>query len=49
MNDYDAIFSTLNSVGFHGWISIEDGMNGMEDLRASVSFLKSKINHHFRD
>ena len=47
LNDYDAIFSTLNSVGFHGWISIEDGMNGMEDLRESVKFLKSTINEHF--
>lgn len=47
LNDYDAIFSTLNSVGFHGWISIEDGMNGMEDLRESVKFLKAKINEHF--
>jgi sugar phosphate isomerase/epimerase len=48
LNDYDAIFSTLNSVGFQSWISIEDGMNGMEDLRESVSFLKSKIDHHFK-
>lgn len=47
LNDHDAIFSTLNSVGFHGWISIEDGMNGMEDLRESVKFLKAKINEHF--
>lgn len=47
LNDYDAIFSTLNSVGFHGWISIEDGMNGMDDLHESVKFLKSKINEHF--
>ncbi|HXA56375.1 MAG TPA: sugar phosphate isomerase/epimerase family protein [Candidatus Acidoferrum sp.] len=49
LNDYDAIFSTLESAGFHSWISIEDGMNGMEDLRASVSFLKSKINQHFTE
>jgi sugar phosphate isomerase/epimerase len=48
LNDYDAIFSTLNSVGFQSWISIEDGMNGMEDLRESVSFLKSKIDRHFK-
>lgn len=47
LNNYDAIFSTLNSVGFHGWISIEDGMNGMDDLRESVTFLKAKINQHF--
>lgn len=47
LNDYDRIFSTLRSVGFESWISIEDGMNGMEDLRASVQFLRSKINLHF--
>jgi sugar phosphate isomerase/epimerase len=32
LNDYDKIFSTLNSVGFSSWISIEDGMNGVDDL-----------------
>ena len=47
MNDYDAIFSTLDSVGFDSWISIEDGMNGMEDLRESVRFLNAKIDQHF--
>jgi len=47
MNDYDAIFSTLSSVGFHSWISIEDGVNGMDELRESVQFLKSKIDLHF--
>jgi sugar phosphate isomerase/epimerase len=47
MNDYDSIFATLNSVGFNSWISIEDGMNGMDDLRESVQFLKAKIELHF--
>ena len=47
LNDYDRIFSTLASVGFASWISIEDGMNGMEDLRASVRFLREKIDRHF--
>jgi len=47
LNDYDKIFSTLNSVGFSSWISIEDGMNGIEDLRESVRFLKRKIDLHF--
>jgi sugar phosphate isomerase/epimerase len=47
LNDYDKIFSTLRSVGFSSWISIEDGMNGMDDLRESVRFLKEKINRHF--
>lgn len=49
MKDYDKIFSTLRSVGFHSWISIEDGMNGMDDLRESVQFLKAKIGLHFGD
>lgn len=49
MNDYDKIFSTLNSVGFTSWISIEDGMGGMEELRESVHFLKTKIDLHFSD
>jgi sugar phosphate isomerase/epimerase len=47
LNDYDRIFSELRSVGFDSWISIEDGMNGMNDLRESVRFLKSKIDEHF--
>ncbi len=47
MNDYDQIFSMLSAVGFQGWISIEDGMNGMNDLRESVRFLRTKIDQHF--
>jgi sugar phosphate isomerase/epimerase len=49
LNDYDKIFSTLNSVGFSSWVSIEDGMNGIEELRESVRFLKAKIDLHFID
>ena len=40
LNDYDAIFSILRDVGFDGWVSIEDGMNGMEEMQASLDFLK---------
>ena len=47
LNDYDAIFSILKGAGFEGWISIEDGMNGMEELRQSAEFLRSKINQYF--
>jgi sugar phosphate isomerase/epimerase len=47
LNDYDRIFSTLASVGFASWISIEDGVNGMDELRESVSFLRAKIDRHF--
>jgi len=49
LNDYDKIFSTLNSVGFSSWVSIEDGMNGIDELRESVRFLKTKIDLHFPD
>ncbi len=47
LNDYDAIFAKLASVGFHSWISIEDGVNGMDELRQSASFLRAKIDVHF--
>ncbi len=47
LNDYDAIFSQLKGVGFNGWISIEDGVNGIEDLRESVRFLREKISQHW--
>jgi sugar phosphate isomerase/epimerase len=47
MNDYDKIFATLASVGFDSWISIEDGVDGLEELRESVHFLRAKIDQHF--
>ncbi|MED5419364.1 MAG: sugar phosphate isomerase/epimerase family protein [Verrucomicrobiota bacterium] len=47
MNDYDAIFSTLSSAGFDGWISIEDGVDGPEQLTRSIAFLRSKMTEHF--
>ena len=47
LNDYDAIFSLLREVGFDSRISIEDGIHGMDELRESVRFLKSKIDQHF--
>lgn len=47
LNDYDAIFSELKSKGFDGWISIEDGVDGIEQLRRSVDFLKKKVAQHW--
>ena len=40
LNDYDAIFRILSEVGFSGWISVEDGVNGLDEIRDSVAFLK---------
>ena len=49
MNDYERIFSILREVGFQGWISIEDGVGGMDDLRASVAFLRPKMGEYFSE
>ena len=47
LNDYDAIFRTLKAAGFDNWISIEDGVNGMEQLAASVRFVRGKISQYW--
>ncbi|MDN3690367.1 sugar phosphate isomerase/epimerase family protein [Cyclobacterium jeungdonense] len=43
LNDYDSIFTELKRVGFDGWVSIEDGVDGMDQLERSVAFLKKKL------
>lgn len=47
LNDYDTIFSQLKQVGFDSWISIEDGVNGMEELQESVAFLRANISQYW--
>jgi sugar phosphate isomerase/epimerase len=47
LNDYDAIFRILSGVGFAGWISVEDGMDGLDQLRRSVAFLKRKRTKYY--
>jgi sugar phosphate isomerase/epimerase len=47
LNDYSAIFRVLAAHHYTGWISIEDGMNGMEDMAASLAFLRDMIARHF--
>ena len=42
LNDYDRIFEILRSVGFTGWISIEDGVDGIGQLVDSARFLRRK-------
>lgn len=49
LNDYDAIFSELKRVHFDGWISIEDGVDGMDQLERSVDFLRKKMQHYWPD
>jgi sugar phosphate isomerase/epimerase len=45
--DYDAIFGILAGAGYTGWISVEDGVNGLDELQRSVAFLKRKRDEYF--
>lgn len=47
LNDYDAIFTTLKAVHFDSWISIEDGVDGMDQLKRSVDFVNRKIRQYW--
>jgi sugar phosphate isomerase/epimerase len=47
LNDYDAIFKTLEEVGFDSRISIEDGVEGMEQMHRSADFLREKIKKYW--
>ncbi|MEJ7740656.1 MAG: sugar phosphate isomerase/epimerase family protein [Chitinophagaceae bacterium] len=47
LNNYDAIFSELKRVSFDGWISIEDGIDGMDQLERSVSFIRNKLTRYW--
>src|SRR3954447_16629185 len=46
LNDYHAIFSILAEHGYRGWISIEDGMNGMGEMAESLAFLRTMIGRY---
>jgi sugar phosphate isomerase/epimerase len=48
LNDYDAIFKELKRVGFDGWISIEDGVEGMDQLKSSVTFVRRKMKEYWQ-
>ncbi len=47
LNDYDAILGRLRAVGFSGWISIEDGVDGPDQLARSVTFMRRAIARHW--
>jgi len=47
LNDYDRIFQMLAARGFHGWVSIEDGLNGLPEMQASVSYLHGLRERYF--
>lgn len=47
LNDYPRIFRTLAGAGYDGWVSIEDGVNGMDEMRESVLFLREARDEYF--
>lgn len=49
LNDYHAIFRILADNHYRGWISIEDGMNGMGEMAESLAFLRGMVRQYFPD
>lgn len=47
LNNYPVIFEKLKSIGHAGWISIEDGVNGMGEMKRSIDYLKKMRNKFF--
>jgi sugar phosphate isomerase/epimerase len=47
LNDYDAIFRILAEHGYRGWVSIEDGMDGMDEMAESLAFLRRMGRKYF--
>jgi sugar phosphate isomerase/epimerase len=47
LNNYDAIFRILADHHYRGWISIEDGMNGMDEMAQSLAFLHRMVAKYF--
>jgi len=47
LNDYHEIFRILAANRYTGWISLEDGMNGMDEMVASLAFLRRMSAQYF--
>jgi sugar phosphate isomerase/epimerase len=47
LNDYDAIFRILAEHKYQGWVSIEDGVNGMDEMAESLAFLREMSDKYF--
>jgi sugar phosphate isomerase/epimerase len=47
LNDYPAIFRILAGNNYQGWISIEDGVNGMGEMAESLAFLRRMCAEYF--
>jgi sugar phosphate isomerase/epimerase len=49
LNDYDAIFNILATHSYRGWVSIEDGINGMDEMAESLAFLRCMSAKYFSE
>jgi sugar phosphate isomerase/epimerase len=47
LNDYDSIFRILADHQYRGWVSIEDGVNGMDEMAESIAFLREMSDKYF--
>jgi sugar phosphate isomerase/epimerase len=47
LNDYNLIFKILAEHNYQGWVSIEDGMNGMDEMAQSLAFLREMSSRYF--
>jgi sugar phosphate isomerase/epimerase len=47
LNDYGTIFKILAEHNYGGWVSIEDGMNGMDEMAESLAFLRAMSERYF--
>ena len=47
LNDYETIFEILAEHKYEGWVSIEDGMNGMGEMADSLAFLRRMSAKYF--
>ena len=47
LNDYHAIFRLLAQHSYAGWISLEDGMDEMDEMVASLKFLREMTAQYF--
>jgi sugar phosphate isomerase/epimerase len=47
--DYDEIFTRLKKHCFDGWVSIEDGNNGIEEMQQSLSYLQDLKKKYFSE
>ncbi len=49
LNNYDEIFRILAEHNYQGWISIEDGMNGLDEMQESLTFLRRMSAKYFEE